>query len=58
MEQIGTLTAKDLRKNAFILQEGGSTHVLSTQPVIRVVLLHKKQIAQRFLSSTVGGGGW
>ena len=42
-----------IRKNVFILQEGGSTHVSPTQPVIRVVLLHKKQIVQRFLSYTV-----
>ena len=40
--QIGTLRAKDLRKNEPILQEVGSTHVPHTQPVFRVVLLHKR----------------
>ena len=40
--QIGILRAKDLWKNIAILQEGGSTHVPPTQPVIRVFLLHKQ----------------
>ena len=38
--QIGTLRAKDLRKNVSILQEGGLTPVSHTLLVIRVVLLH------------------
>ena len=36
-----------------LLQEGGSTPVLPTLPVIRVDLLHTEQIVQRHLSSTV-----
>ena len=40
--QIGTQRAKDMRKNVFILQEGGPTPALPTLPVIRVVLLHKQ----------------
>ena len=38
--QIGTLRAKDLRKNVSILQEGGLTPVPYTLLVIRVVFLH------------------
>ena len=38
---------------SFYLQEGGSTHVLPTQRVIRVVLLDTERIVQRFLGSTV-----
>ena len=37
--QIGTLRAKDIRKNVSILQKGGATHFPHTQPAIRVVLL-------------------
>ena len=48
--QIGTLRAKDLRKNEPILQEVGSTHVPLTQPVFRVVLLQKRASGQRLLS--------
>ena len=40
--QVGTLRAKDLRKNAAVLQEGGSTPDPPTPLVIRVVLLHKQ----------------
>ena len=39
---IGTLRAKDLRKNVFIFQVGGSTLAPPTPPVIRVVLLLTK----------------
>ena len=38
--QIGTLRAKDPRKNVLILQEGGFTPATLTLLVIRVVLLH------------------
>ena len=41
------------KKNLPIFQEGGSTPVPPTHPVIRVVLLHTEQIVQRFLGSTV-----
>ena len=40
--QIGTQRAKDLRKNVSILQQGGLTTVPPTQPVVRLVLLHKQ----------------
>ena len=48
--QIGTLRAKDLRKNEPILQEVGSTHIPLTQPVFRVVLLQKRASRQRLMS--------
>ena len=38
--QIGTLRAKDLRKNVSVFQEGGSTPSPPTLLVIRVGLLH------------------
>ena len=41
--QIGTLRAKDPRKNVFVFQ----------MPVIRVVLLHKRVFVQSFLSRSV-----
>ena len=41
------LRAKDLRKNVFILQEGGFTHVPPTQPVFRPVLLHTEAFIWR-----------
>ena len=40
--QIGTLRAKDLRRNEPILQEVGSTHIPLIQSVFRVVLLQKR----------------
>ena len=40
--QIGTLRAKDLRKNVSILQKRGLTTVPPTQPIVRLVLLHKQ----------------
>ena len=46
--QIGTLRAKDIRKNVFILQKGGSTHFPHTQPVIRVVLLLTEAMRKDF----------
>ena len=51
--QIGTLRAKDPRKNVLILQEGGSTPVPPTPPVIRVVLLHTEQFVESLDSQTV-----
>ena len=51
--RIGTLRAKDLRKNVLILQKGGFTPVPLTLLAIRVVLLQKQAIVQRFLSLTV-----
>ena len=41
------------KKIVLALQERGSTHVLHTPPVIRVVLLHKWRFVQSFSSSTV-----
>ena len=41
--QIGTLRAKDPRKNVFVFQ----------MPVIRVVLLHKRVFVQSFLFRSV-----
>ena len=46
--QIGTLRAKDLRKNVSILQNGGSAHFPHTQPVIRVVLLLTEPMRKDF----------
>ena len=39
--KIGTLRAKDPRKNVSVFKEGGYTLALPTLPVIRVVLLYK-----------------
>ena len=47
--QIGTLGAKDIRQNVFILQKGWSTHFPHTQPVIGVVLLLCRGNALRLL---------
>ena len=46
--QIGTQRAKDIRKNVFILQKGGSTHFPHTQPDIRVVLLLTEAMRKDF----------
>ena len=51
--RIGTLRAKDLRKNVPILQKGGFTPAPLTLLAIRVVLLQKQAIVQRFLHLTV-----
>ena len=51
--RIGTLRAKDLRKNVLILLKGGFTPAPLTLLAIRVVLLQKQAIVQRFLSLTV-----
>ena len=51
--QIGTLRAKDLRKNVSILQKGGSTHFPHTQSVIRVVLLLTEAMRKDFWNPTV-----
>ena len=51
--QIGTLRAKDLRKNVSILQEGGFTPAPPTPLVIRVVLPHTLRFVQSFNSATV-----
>ena len=42
--QIGTLRAKDLRKNVPVFQGGGSTPAPPTPPIIRVVLLQKRAV--------------
>ena len=51
-QKIGTLRAKDLRKNASIFLGGGSTLAPPTLLVIRVVLLHVWRFAQSFFSPT------
>ena len=51
--QIGKLRAKDLRKNASILQKGGSTLFPHTQSVIRVVLLLTEAMRKDFWNPTV-----
>ena len=39
--KLGSVSVKDIRKNAPVLQVGGSSHIPSTPPVVWVVLLHK-----------------
>ena len=51
--RIGTLRAKDLRKNVLTLLKGGFTPAPLTLLGIRVVLLQKQAIEQRFSSLTV-----
>ena len=51
--QIGTLRAKDPRKNVTKLQGGGSAPVPLTPPVLSVVLRHTEQIVQGLLNFTV-----
>ena len=51
--KIGSVSVKDIRKNAPILQVGESSHIPSTLPVVWVVLLHKMAFCQSFISTTV-----
>ena len=51
--QIGTLRAKGIRKNVFILQKGWSTQFPHTQPVIGVVLLLTEAMRKDFWNPTV-----
>ena len=51
--KLGSVSVKDIRKNVPILQVGGSSHILSTPPVVWVVLLHKMAFCQSFISTTV-----
>ena len=55
--KIGSVSVKDIRKNAPILQVGESSHIPSTLPVVWVVLLHKMAFCQSFISTTVYGVG-
>ena len=55
--KIGSVSVKDIRKNAPILQVGESSHIPSTLPVVWVVLLHKMAFCQSFISTTVYWGG-
>ena len=55
--QIGTQSAKDLRKNGLILEKGPITHFPHKQPFIRVVLLQKRLLQSHcmyFYSETTG----
>ena len=56
--KIGTLRAKDLRKNVFIFLGGGSTPCPPALPLVRVVLLHKWAFVQSFLSRSVYLAWW
>ena len=51
--KIGSVSVKDIRKNAPILQVGESSHILSTPLEVWVVLLHKMAFCQSFISTTV-----
>ena len=51
--KIGSVSVKDIRKNDPILRVGGSSPVLSTPPVVWVVLLHKRAGVKSFLSTTL-----
>ena len=55
--KLGSVSVKDIRKNVPILQVGGSSHILSTPPVVWVVLLHKMAFCQSFISTTVAVEG-
>ena len=50
--KLGSVSVRDKKKD-LILQEGGSTPVPSTPPVVRVVLLHTEQIVQGLFGFTV-----
>ena len=45
--KIGTLRAKDIRKNVPVLQVRGSAPAPPTSPIIRVVLPHTERTVQR-----------